>query len=114
MKRGTRNSSVSSGFLDPLEGVRSTLVNDVIKMLEDKRRFSFDPLESPRTVTRGGGRLVMDKGPGFSPALRFEKPAFVARCVRRKERREVIFAKGKSGGGARRRPRRNFYSGVKC
>lgn len=46
---------------------------------------------------------------------KFESPFRVVRCLRRKIRREVIFAlrKEKKGAGARKR-RRNPDSGVKC
>lgn len=45
--------------------------------------------------------------------MAFKAPKFVAICVRRKIRREVLLALGRGGGG-KRRPRRNAYSNVRC
>ena len=46
----------------------------------------------------------------------FDTPVHVLVCVRRKRRKEVLFAKRKTGrGGARqRRPRKNWFSNVHC
>lgn len=47
--------------------------------------------------------------------VRFDVPAQVAVCVRRKRRKEVLHALkrvGKGSGGGKRR--RNFWSGVQC
>lgn len=47
--------------------------------------------------------------------IRFDVPAKVAVCVRRKRRKEVLHALkkvGKGSGGGKRR--RNFWSGVQC
>lgn len=48
-------------------------------------------------------------------AVAFHAPKRVVICVRRKRRKEVIFALGRAGrGGSFRKPRRNFYSSVEC
>lgn len=47
--------------------------------------------------------------------FKFTAPDQVAVCVRRKERREIIFASG--NGGARRhrkKPKRNYFSDIRC
>lgn len=51
--------------------------------------------------------------------ITFADPTKVMICVRRKQRKEVIFALGLSGGAGRakkrfRKPRRNAYSGIDC
>lgn len=47
--------------------------------------------------------------------LRFESPFRVLTCMRRKIRRQVIFARRKAGKGVKRRkPRRNWRSQVVC
>lgn len=43
----------------------------------------------------------------------FRDPTSVMICIRRKIRREVMHALGAAGGRVRR-PRRNFYSNVRC
>lgn len=47
------------------------------------------------------------------PVLAFSNPKFTAICIRRKQRREVLLALGKGGGG-KKRPRRNSFSQVRC
>lgn len=62
------------------------------------------------TLPRGSAR-----GAFLTPAVAFGHPHRVAICVRRKRRKEVIFALGRAGrGGSFRKPRRNFYSSVEC
>lgn len=47
--------------------------------------------------------------------VRFAVPSHVVKCVRRKERRQVMFAMGKTGKGARARVRRrDEWSNVHC
>lgn len=50
-----------------------------------------------------------------SARVGFHMPWQVIVCVRRRRRREVIFAKGRAGkGGSFRKPNRNFWSEVRC
>lgn len=61
-----------------------------------------------------GGRGV-PVGVQVPVGVRFESPYKVLTCVRRKIRREVIFARDKAGRGVKRRqPRRNWRSNVVC
>lgn len=52
----------------------------------------------------------------ISRRVGFQHPWQVMICVRRRRRREVIFAFGKAGSGKRKqnKPRRNFWSEVRC
>lgn len=73
-------------------------------------------------------RLLQPRGPGGAPAriterrsgttrakFQFASPAAVDICRKRKDRREVIFAKGKSGKGSRARYRKQHeFSKVGC
>lgn len=54
--------------------------------------------------------------PTVPVGVAFKAPRQVAICVRRKQRREVLHAIGKTGRGSRfhRAPRRNIYSEVHC
>lgn len=64
------------------------------------------PARSPRSV--GGQRS------GLSPDyFKFRSPKAVVKCVRRKQRREVLFATGKGGRGWRKK-RRDQWSDVHC
>lgn len=86
--------------------------------LEDNRLFNpAGPFAAPQSFRRSARRLVV--APTFSTSgsvpvgIAFSGPRQVARCVRRKVRREVILARGK-GGGRHRPPRRNYWSDVEC
>jgi len=88
----------------------------------DRRVFHPDGRFRPAPVlVRAARRLVVarPKRPGRSAMqlnhrIGFAIPAKVMICVRRKERREVIFAKRYSGKGARSRKTRNIWSSVQC
>lgn len=67
----------------------------------------------PRREGHGPLRKVLSERIGF------EDPSRVMICVRRKQRREVIFAKKLGGAAGRRKrrfkpPSRNYYSDVDC
>lgn len=46
--------------------------------------------------------------------IAFGLPDKVLVCVRRKRRKEVIFAKNKAGRSGQRKPRRNWLSAISC
>lgn len=105
-----------------------------LRAIEDRRFWYPEPLLEParavsrvadsfvttvgRPASRGRGRpfslkKYLDAIP--QDIFRFEKPENVAICIRRKERREVLFANRKRGKGSRQRKRRrNEYSDVSC
>lgn len=112
---------------------------DVWRTIEDLRTFnpggpyrsahSFRP--SPVNVTRlsnvairpsrniqrtvRSGQRLQTKTPTLGrDRLAFEVPKSVLVCARRKMRKEVLFAKRKTGKGARSRKHRNIWSIVKC
>ena len=50
-----------------------------------------------------------------SNVIAFQNPEVVVTCVRRKTRREVLFAKGGAGGGKKiRRPKWTWRSRISC
>lgn len=96
-------------------------------------RFWTPEIPSPGAVPRSAARLkapsngaVSVSGPSRTAVgnrrtrsvpstIAFAKPTGVAVCVRRKTRREVLFAKNRTGKGARAfRRRRNHWSDVRC
>lgn len=87
----------------------------------DGRVFSFTRSVMPPAATkRAATRIVVDnfgksvRAQTKAP-LRFAIPQKVALCIRRKRRKEVIFATNKAGAGVKRKnPRRNFWSEIKC
>lgn len=83
--------------------------NAVIRSLDDRRAFhpdnTFRPVQSP---TRWQRALLMG-----ASRYHFRVPDKVTVCVRRKERREVLFATG-GRSRVRRKKRYNYWSSVKC
>lgn len=50
----------------------------------------------------------------LSPFQAFQYPRQVMICVRRKIRKQVLFARGGAGSRKMKKPRRNSYSDVRC
>lgn len=91
----------------------------VLSEIEDGRQFhpEFDSRPaltiggSPtRTVARGKPARLFN----VSHRLGFDQPVHVVRCVRRKQRREVLFAKRRTRKGSGARRHRNQWSNVHC
>lgn len=123
--------------VDHLPVIRVSTAAADLKALQDRRRFSFDASKSPVAASgaparvsmkpRSSGRVTLRTGRkvpfksgivnrgkwhetfSFAPRSRS-----VAVCVRRKERREVLFALSRTGRGARSRKVRNEWSDVQC
>lgn len=91
-----------------------------LALIEDRR--TFHPARYLRGAQTLGGKFNAEvvarpaKLTRSVPAhIGFRAPARVVLCVRRRQRKEVLFAlrKTRKGAGARRR-RRNIWSGVRC
>lgn len=70
-----------------------------------------------RSDGRPVGRLAIavNRSRNIPIGVRFTAPKKTLTCVRRQARKEVLFAKGKAGGGRiSRRRRRNENSEVQC
>ncbi|AYQ58218.1 hypothetical protein [Microviridae sp.] len=91
-----------------------------LSLLEDRRHFHpLGPVRPALSLLSTRPRIVVRKrAPGgkfaLSPHLSFEVPKSVAVCIRRKQRREVLFANKKTRGGAGSKRRRNFWSLIRC
>lgn len=109
------------------------LVPSPLLELEDGRQWHPDPERSPVMIGGRLARVVVHSRPvvaygkpiyayrglprGFQPpvGVKFESPFRVITCLRRKIRREIIFARGKAGSGKKQRmPRRDWKSSVSC
>lgn len=129
-KRDNQTPSSLTSLLSPPPRPLSPLplptINTVLTEIEDNRRFNPDPwpmttLGTPASV-RVSQRGVNLRGnlrklhAGTKSPLLFSGPKGVIKCVRRKSRREVLFAfnkqrkRGQNGG----RYRRNSWSKIKC
>lgn len=69
-------------------------------------------LVTPQGHRSTSGQSVVPRGRRYE-FLGFDVPSSVLVCVRRKQRRQVLFAKGKNGRG-NRRPRWNATSHIWC
>lgn len=96
-----------------------------LRLLEDRRLYhplqSFAPpiatvrkavrvVDRARKSARSKNKILFNH-PG---TLTFSDPDKVVICVRRKRRKEVLFAKKKAGKTGQRKPRRNYWSSISC
>jgi len=82
---------------------------------QEQRRFPFDEMMLQRQRVHYGVHDVYADD-HLSRRVGFSHPWQVIVCVRRKRRREVLHALRKTGrgGSKQRKPRRNFWSEVRC
>lgn len=97
-----------------------------LKLFEDRRTFHPDGKNRPLTAVNARPRTVIraersseaisrpHAAPKLSPRLSVEPASKIAVCIRRKTRREVIFALNKTGKGARSKRTRNQWSNTSC
>lgn len=106
-------------LFDNQPAIRSPLVE-----VEDRRNWHPDGVAPVRSSRRSAVRLehrptrstaavssARARAPDFTW---FAQPRHVLVCVRRKERREVLFATRGRGKGSRTPKRRNAWSNVRC
>lgn len=116
-RSGQRDTSriATPRVLDPL----FRLAPLPLAVFEDRRDFNPDgPYRRPATFSRRAfADVVLKPAPrafSFPDVFGFRVPDKVLICVRRKQRREVLHALRRTGSGAGRRRRRNYYSAVSC
>lgn len=124
-KRDDRDTrEVSTPSLAPQKLREKTLkyrLNEIIRSLEDRRRFTPEIARPARALYRSSTRLVPYENRNRkqqtkswpSNRIAFAVPQHVAVCVRRKERREILFAHGK-GGGKVKPGRWSEFSDITC
>jgi len=118
-KRGTREALHSLTL-----ALRSRPNQPVTRLttIEDLRTFDFEPATRPARLFSGSIATVGLDGAGrkktksnFQHAqIAFTAPRETLVCVRRSRRKEVLFAKKKTGKRGQRRPRRSKWSSYKC
>lgn len=85
-----------------------------VRQYGDRRLFRPDRIIAPPpAVTRASARVVASSNRSFN-TLRFADPKLVTICARRKERREVLFAKRLTRKGSGSSKRNNFWSRISC
>lgn len=86
--------------------------------IEDRRTFHPSKKQrSARSFNAAHHTLKVKRGPNGKPLsskISFGNPKRVLICVRRKIRREIIFAFGKGNKGARSVRRRSYFSSISC
>lgn len=130
MARRRRNRSERDHNTIATEIVHPTkLTLPRLNFFDDARQFSFDEFLEPlrfdnwrpaildRNVNQGRSRPVSRR---YQATLFqadfpvFDRPLHVSVCIRRKQRREVLFAKKRTRSGRGGRRRRNKWSDVSC
>lgn len=82
---------------------------------------NYDPVDrgrlfsNPPAIVAGHSKNSSTRTKMLVPyTLKFHQPERIAICVRRKQRKEVLFAKKKAGKRGQRKPRFNKWSKVRC
>lgn len=129
MARRRRSNAQRDSFpISRSADLRGLLVRRPVRLLplrpiEDRRTYhplrAFRPAQS--LGRRDAARVVLERprqrpGRSFFPidVFKFAVPRKVAICVRRKERRETLFAKKLTRSGAGAPKRRNYWSAISC
>lgn len=101
---------------DPLLTEFDSFEDNLLTSIEDNRLFHPEqPWNPPAELPGLPARIRTDRSRFSSvPQEAFAVPHRTAVCIRRKTRREVIFAKRRNGRGGRSRRHFNFNSWVKC
>lgn len=95
------------------------MLKNTLREIEDRRTWHPQGAQRPaRSVTRSQHKLVLpkkDSSPRLPSRVAFDAPKQVLVCIRRKMRKEVLFAKRKTWKGSRaRRHRHTYFSEVTC
>lgn len=115
----SRNGSFQRDAFDIASGVRPLLEHPpllrsgrtVLLEIEDRRLFRPSGRVASVASYRRPNHLLGAKG---MKRVRFHAPKHIVLCVRRKERKEVLHAKGVAGGRVSGRRRRNSFSSISC
>lgn len=141
MARGGRSSNRTAGRRDTsvlsltsrLPAALPPLALSPLSLFEDRRAWDPDPERGALTFGGRYARMVVHTRPVIARAntlwspsafpvgiqvpvgVRFESPFKVITCLRRKVRREIMFARNKAGRGVpKRKSRRSWRSNVVC
>lgn len=91
---------------------------NLLQAIEDRREFHPEQAARPaRSFSRSTHSLAVppQRGGRLPIGVTFHNPTKVLVCVRRKSRREVLFALQKTGkGSALGKRRRSHYSEIQC
>lgn len=103
----------------------SSLFSRPLLSVSDRRQFHPDDMFAPVFSYDRRSRKIVERNVNpvrkstqyaspFGSSFGFAVPHKVSLCVRRKQRREVLFALKRTGKGSRTPKRRNYWSDVRC
>lgn len=101
--------------LPSVSGLLKGTIKDSLLAVEDYRQKMLDDV-LPRTID-GRVAAIQTTKSGIKkhiPVKRFKDPKKTVVCIRRKNRRQVLFAKRLTGRGSRSRKRYNDNSNISC
>lgn len=118
--KGTRGSSLS--LTSGLRSRPARLYADLSQAADFRLSDLYEPSRPARLFSGVTATIGVDQTPKKQKGTRqrvpfqlaFTAPTETLVCVRRQQRREVIFAKNKAGRGGQKRPIRRAWSEVKC
>lgn len=124
-KNRTREASDSLTVSLRSAPIKTRWPSPALTQIQDLRTFDFSPGTRPAKLFTGSNATVgfvpnvNKKSAGKRPRLfngqmAFTAPSETLVCVRRARRKEVLFAKKKTGKSGQRKPRRNAWSSYKC
>lgn len=105
--------------------LRNPMSLSPVPVLSDRRAFHPDGFFSPVSSARKWQRAIVEmpnvntgrsnaRGRVPKRGFHFAVPDAVSVCVRRKQRREVLFAFRRTGKGSRSLRKRNYWTDVRC
>lgn len=112
-----RLTTVPIGLSPVFTRKRST--ENAVRRASDRRRFTANQ-HTKLAITAGAARLNIPPqhkttGRTITPKLRYAVPERVGVCLRRRARREVLFALQRTGAGSNKKRRgRNSLSNISC
>lgn len=119
-RRSQRDTNViASPLLDnrtDLLGATERSLRSLFQEIEDLREYHPEGINrAARAISRSSAREKIGKESPFTRQVKaFVEPDRVALCVRRKRRREVLFAKRKTRKGSGGAKRLNWRSFIHC
>lgn len=104
---------------EPVGVIPSTLPSTPQALLDGRMWHPYRYIAPAPQFNVNANKLVHkdtfgDKLRGVPKAVQFNQPEAVSVCVRRKQRREVLHALGRTGRHGRKHIKRNTWSDVSC
>lgn len=117
--RHRQRDNNSTSLRNVLLTLKPINASTLLREIEDRRTFHPEQAQrAARSFSSPRHKLTIPKkhlgNIKLPSAIGFKDPDRVLICVRRKQRREVLFAKKKHRKGAGGKKRRNWYSTIQC